>query len=88
MVFEEKQGKHRDLNNPCLFCKDPQGVSMVNDLAYSARDTYPASPGHSVVIPKRHFASYFDLTPEEVYACMELICEERKLLDQEFSTDV
>jgi diadenosine tetraphosphate (Ap4A) HIT family hydrolase len=87
MASEEKQGKNRDLNNPCLFCTDPQGVSLVNDLAYSARDTYPASPGHSVVIPKRHVASFFDLTPEEVNACMELIREERKLLDQEFSPD-
>jgi diadenosine tetraphosphate (Ap4A) HIT family hydrolase len=87
MTSEEKQGKNRDLNNPCLFCTDPQGVSLVNDLAYSARDTYPASPGHSVVIPKRHVASFFDLTPEEVNACMELIREERKLLDQEFSPD-
>ena len=88
MASEENQGKNRDLNNPCLFCTDPQGVSLVNDLAYSARDTCPASPGHSVVIPKRHVASYFNLTPREVYACMELICEERKLLDQAFSTDV
>jgi diadenosine tetraphosphate (Ap4A) HIT family hydrolase len=87
MASEENQGENRDLNNPCLFCTDPQGVSLVNDLAYSARDTYPASPGHSVVIPKRHVASFFDLTPEEVNACMELIREERKLLDQEFSPD-
>ena len=87
MVSEQKQEKKRDLNNPCLFCTDPQGVSLTNELAYSARDTYPASPGHSVVIPKRHVASFFDLTPEEVSACMELILEERKLLDAEFSPD-
>jgi diadenosine tetraphosphate (Ap4A) HIT family hydrolase len=86
-VSETKQEKKRDLNNPCLFCTDPQGVSLTNELAYSARDTYPASPGHSVVIPKRHVASFFDLTPDEVSACMELILEERKLLDQEFSPD-
>ena len=87
MASEENQGENRDLNNPCLFCTDPQGVSLVNDLAYSARDTNPTSPGHSVVIPKRHVASFFDLTPEEVSACMELILEERKLLDAEFSPD-
>lgn len=86
-MSETKQEKKRDLNNPCLFCTDPQGVSLTNELAYSARDTYPASPGHSVVIPKRHVASFFDLTPDEVSACMELILEERKLLDQEFSPD-
>jgi diadenosine tetraphosphate (Ap4A) HIT family hydrolase len=87
MTAEAKQEHKRDLNNPCLFCTDPQGVSLTNELAYSARDTYPASPGHSVVIPKRHVSSFFDLTPDEVSACMELIREERKLLDKEFSPD-
>ena len=79
--------KKRDPNNPCLFCTEPQGVSLDNDLAYSARDTYAVSPGHSVVIPKRHVASFFDLTQEEVNACMALIIEEQKLLDKEFSPD-
>lgn len=83
---EEKQEK-RDPNNPCLFCKDPRGVSLERELAYSARDSYPASPGHTLVIPRRHVASFFDLTPEEINACMELISEERKLLDEEFSPD-
>ena len=84
---KEKQEKKRDPNNPCLFCTDPQGVSLSNELAFSARDTYAASPGHSVVIPKRHVASFFDLTPEEVAACMDLINEEKKLIDEEFSPD-
>jgi diadenosine tetraphosphate (Ap4A) HIT family hydrolase len=62
-------------------------VSLDNELAYSARDTYAASPGHTIVIPKRHVANFFDLTPEEVAACMALITEERKLLDEEFNPD-
>ena len=87
MSSEVKQEKKRDPNNPCLFCTDPQGVSVEHELVYSARDSYPASPGHTVVIPKRHVASFFDLTPEEVTACMELIAEEKKLIDQEFNPD-
>jgi len=87
MTTEEKPEKKRDPNNPCLFCKDPRGVSLERELAYSARDSYPASPGHTLVIPKRHVASFFELTPEELNACMELIAEERKLLDEEFKPD-
>ena len=83
----EEERKKRDPNNPCLFCKDAKGVSLDHELAYSARDSYAVSPGHTLVIPKRHVASFFDLTPEEVQACMELITEERKLLDEEFSPD-
>lgn len=87
MTPEEKQGEKRDPNNPCLFCTDPQGVSLHNELAYSARDSYPVSPGHTVVIPRRHVASFFELAPEEINACMALINEERKLLDEEFKPD-
>jgi len=83
----EKTEIKRDPNNPCLFCKDPRGVSLERELAYSARDTYAVSPGHTLVIPRRHVASFFDLTPEEVNACMGLITEERMRLDKEFKPD-
>lgn len=87
MTSEVQQEKKRDPNNPCLFCTDAKGVSLDNEFAYSARDSYAVSPGHTVVIPKRHVASFFDLTPEEVAACMDLIKEEKELIDQEFSPD-
>jgi diadenosine tetraphosphate (Ap4A) HIT family hydrolase len=86
-MSEELERSKRDPNNPCLFCRDPKGVSLSNELAYSARDSYAVSPGHTVVIPRRHVAIFFDLTPEEVSACMALIIEERKLLDEEFKPD-
>ena len=87
MTSETTQEKKRDPNDPCLFCKDPRGVSIQHELAYSARDSYPASPGHTVVIPRRHVSSFFDLTPEEVAACMGLIKEEKIRIDEEFNPD-
>ncbi len=87
MSSEATHKKKRDPNDPCLFCTDPRGVSVQNELAYSARDSYPASPGHTLVIPRRHVASFFDLAPEELAACMALINEEKKLIDEEFHPD-
>ena len=75
-----------DPNDPCLFCS-PRGVTGRNELAYSTRDSYPVSPGHSLIMPFRHCASFFDLTPEEVTACMELVAKERIVLDKEFNPD-
>jgi diadenosine tetraphosphate (Ap4A) HIT family hydrolase len=75
-----------DPNNPCRFCS-PREVTGRNELAYCERDSYPVSPGHSLIIPFRHCASFFDLTPEEVTACMELLAHERVVLDDEFSPD-
>lgn len=87
MSTEQKQQKKRDPNNPCLFCKDARGISLKNEFAYSARDSYAVSPGHTLVIPNRHVASFFELTPEEVAACMDLISQEKKLIDEEFNPD-
>ncbi|MBD3669330.1 MAG: HIT family protein [Gammaproteobacteria bacterium] len=86
MSSEQKQEK-RDPNNPCLFCTDPQGVSLTNELAFSARDTYAVSPGHTLVMPKRHVADFFDLTQEEIAAVMDLINQEKELIDKEFKPD-
>ena len=87
MTSETAQEKKRDPNDPCLFCTDPSGVSIQHELAYSARDSYPTSPGHTVVIPRRHVSSFFNLTPEEMAACMGLIKEEKELIDREFNPD-
>lgn len=73
-------------NDPCLFCT-PRGVTRRNSLAYCARDTYPVSCGHALIIPLRHCASFFDLTPEEIAACMELLVHERTAVDDEFNPD-
>ena len=75
-----------DPNDPCLFCS-PRGVILRNELAYSTRDSYPVSPGHTLIMPFRHCASFFDLTPDETSACMELVAQERLALDDEFSPD-
>ena len=73
-------------NDPCRFCS-PRGVTGRNELAYSTRDSYPVSPGHSLIIPLRHCASFFDLSPVEVSACMELLTQEQMTLDEEFNPD-
>ena len=76
-----------DPNDPCLFCHNPRGVTRSNELAYAARDSYPVSQGHSLIIPIRHCANFFDLTSDEISACMELLAVERKTLDEAFSPD-
>ncbi len=76
----------RDPNNPCLFCT-PRGVTRQNELAYCTRDSFPVSPGHSLIIPFRHAADFFDLSAEEMAACMELVVAARKDVDAEFRPD-
>ena len=76
----------RDPNNPCLFCT-ARDVTRENALAYATRDSFPLSRGHTLVIPRRHCADFFDLTPEELVACMELLVAEQRALAAEASPD-
>ena len=64
----------KDPNNPCLFCNSEISViAHENELAYASYDTYPVSNLHCLIIPKRHFSDYFDLTNDELVACNDLI---------------
>lgn len=76
----------RDPNNPCLFCT-ARAVTREHALAYATRDTYPVSPGHTLVIPRRHCADFFELTAEELAACMELVVAEQRALADELRPD-
>ncbi len=65
----------------CPFCGiDPARVFAANDLAYAVLDRYPVTPGHTLVIPKRHFVSFFEATEEEKAALFDLLAEARRWL--------
>ncbi len=44
-----------------------------NDLAFAIRDGFPVSPGHTLVVPLREVATWFDASPEEQRAILELV---------------
>jgi diadenosine tetraphosphate (Ap4A) HIT family hydrolase len=59
---------------PCPFCQLPsERILHSNAHAHIIRDGFPISPGHTLIIPKRHIASFFDTTPEERNALLELL---------------
>ncbi len=69
----------------CPFCAIEQStVLFSNALSFAVRDTLPVSPGHTLVLPKRHIASIFDATKEEVAALWELVRQARTRLLGEF----
>jgi len=71
---------------PCPFCTLPQErVVDQNDLALVIRDGFPVSPGHTLVIPKRHVGSFFDLREEEVQSMMALLNAAKNTLDTELN---
>ena len=77
----------KDPNNPCIFCKiRTDELQFENQLSYSSRDSYPVSELHSLIVPKRHVETYFELTNEEIQACNELILKTKeKIIEQDNS---
>ena len=70
----------------CPFCTLPgERVIAESSLALALRDGYPVSPGHTLVIPRRHVASWFDATAEERAAILALLDEVRAALDRELT---
>ena len=65
----------------CIFCNLEQSrVERENNFAFSFKDLYPVTEGHSLFIPKRHVQSFFDLEKNEKEAIFELLELEREAL--------
>lgn len=80
------------MTNPvqCPFCEiathdAAERIVMENDRAFLITDGFPVSEGHSLIIPRRHVASFFDTTRAEKKDLMTLLEEAKKKLDQELN---
>ena len=76
----------KDPNNPCIFCIiRKEALQFENQLAYSSKDSYPVSQFHSLIVPKRHVETYFELTKDEILSCNELILKTKEKILKEDS---
>ena len=65
----------------CIFCNlDESRVEIENNLALSFKDLYPVTEGHTLVIPKRHTQSFFDLNKDEKKAIFEILESQKEEL--------
>jgi diadenosine tetraphosphate (Ap4A) HIT family hydrolase/5-methylcytosine-specific restriction endonuclease McrA len=79
--FREYKTLYAQRKESCLFCEiettDRSRIILENELAYVIADGFPVTPGHSLIIPKRHTPDYFSLTQPEVNAINALLQERR-----------
>ncbi|HEY5124744.1 MAG TPA: HIT domain-containing protein [Ignavibacteria bacterium] len=58
----------------CIFCNiDKQKIKKENNLAILVFDNFPVTEHHSLIIPKRHFKNYFEISQAELNAVNELL---------------
>ena len=71
----------------CPFCSlDTERVLEFTENAAALRDGYPVTELHTLVIPKRHVATYFDLTDEERQGIHELLESQQEKIGAEDSS--
>lgn len=73
----------------CPFCKPNSKLELLGEtpLSYAVLDGYPIAKGHSLVIPKRHEANYFDLTLEEQKDLLQLSNYVQQQLKHKYETE-
>ena len=76
----------------CLFCKIiageiPSAKVYEDELCYAFKDISPLAPMHFLVIPKQHFASAAEVTPENeavvghIYSVIAKLAKEQGFAD-------
>ncbi len=73
----------------CRFCLSYSGRRIITEgkFGFAAWDRHPASEGHFLVIPYRHFSDYFDITDEELVELWGLVAEGKRIADEKFNPD-
>lgn len=75
-------------DKPCPFCTlPPARIVGQNEHAVWIRDGFPVSPGHSLVIPKRHVGSFFEITADKRLALLDLLDQAKAAAQLEFRPD-
>lgn len=73
------------LDDVCPFCEIPrERILAENTHAVAIADGYPVTPGHTLIISRRHTADFFELSSIEIQAIVELLhrMRERLLADR------
>ncbi len=74
----------------CPFCERKSRADDLiadNDLAVAFPDAFPISPGHSLVVARRHEPDFFALTHKEREATWHLADEVRAILAERLRAD-
>jgi diadenosine tetraphosphate (Ap4A) HIT family hydrolase len=73
--------KYADAVEPCPFCGVPSDrIWIATDHAIALGDAHPVVDGHTLVVPRKHVASIYELEISEQQAIWGLVSEVRQRL--------
>lgn len=70
----------------CPFCAPENDRELITEsaTAYALFDKYPVTPGHALIIPKKHLSDYFELSGHTKTALWLMVDRVRELLRERF----
>jgi diadenosine tetraphosphate (Ap4A) HIT family hydrolase len=72
----------------CPFCTlEACEIIAETELTVSIRDNFPVSPGHTLIVPRRHVQSLFHLTEMEQLAILQALTNARLHISEMFAPD-
>jgi diadenosine tetraphosphate (Ap4A) HIT family hydrolase len=75
-------------HSTCPFCTlKTNRIFTLNAHALAILDGFPISPGHALIIPKRHIASLFEATREERESLFDLMEQVKTKLHEKYNPD-
>ena len=73
---------------PCPFCAPPADQILIEGNEVTVLwDTHPVSPGHVLVVPRRHVGSFFQSTATEREEMFRLADEAQRILAEKHAPD-
>jgi diadenosine tetraphosphate (Ap4A) HIT family hydrolase len=89
-LYEYTHYNHqKNSSHGCIFCNPHINLTLLTEsaTAYAILDGYPLSKGHTLIVPKRHIANYFELPFKEQSACWFMANQVQEILSKEFQPD-
>ena len=84
-MSEEAPPYRADATGSCPFCRVDLGrIAWSSPLAIALWDVYPISLGHALVVPRRHAASWSELTADEKAELTAGVDAVRALIDERY----
>ena len=81
MLYSDEVGR-------CPFCEiSAERAWLANGVAVAVADAYPLAEGHTLVVPRRHVSSIYELLATEQSEVWKLVAEVRRRLLAEHHPD-
>jgi diadenosine tetraphosphate (Ap4A) HIT family hydrolase len=68
----------------CIFCRIDRPLFAETRLSFAFLDGFPVSNGHTLVIPKRHVVSLWEMSDNEYTDAFDLVRRVKDILQEKF----